>query len=79
MINQKKSQKVTEIFNKIEDGSTLKDIAINAKDGKYRKSALEKINDEEILYDLVFKADDKTIRKNAGFSLLGIIFTWLQR
>ena len=46
VINQKKSPQLTEIFNKVEDENTLKDIAIEAKDKKYRKEALEKITDE---------------------------------
>ena len=47
VINQKKNQHVTEIFEKIEDEETLKDIAVSAVDRKFRKLALEKIDTQE--------------------------------
>lgn len=65
VINTKKNKNVDEIFNKIVDEETLKDIAIEAIDKNYRRLSLEKIEDADILYDLVFKAKDSSIRKSA--------------
>ena len=65
VINQKKNQHVTEIFEKIEDEETLKDIAVSAVDRKFRKLALEKIDTQEILESIAFEAKDNEIRKLA--------------
>ena len=50
--NTKKSKNVDEIFEKIVDEETLKDIAINAIDRNYRRLSLEKIESEDVLCDL---------------------------
>ena len=63
VINTKKGPEVDEIFEKVVDEETLKWIAIDAQDKRYRNAAVEKINDADVLYDLVFKAKDKSIRK----------------
>ena len=65
VINTKKNPQVDEIFDKIVDEETLKWIAIEAKDKKYRNAAIDKIKDADVLYDLVFRAEDKSIRKTA--------------
>lgn len=65
VINTKKNSHVDEIFNKIVDEETLKWIAIEAVDKRYRTRALNKIDDAGILYDLVFKSNDSSIKKAA--------------
>ena len=65
VINTSKNPHVDEIFDKVADEETLKWIAIEAKDKKYRNLSIAKIEDPKVLYDLVFKAKDKSIRKAA--------------
>ena len=65
VINTKKNSNTDEIFNKIVDGETLKWIAIDAIDKRYRTRALDKIDDADALYDLVFKSKDNSIKKAA--------------
>ena len=65
VINTKKNVNVDAIFNKIVDEETLKWIAIEADDKRYRNEAIEKIHSEEILYDLVFESGDNSIRKSS--------------
>ena len=65
MLLIKKNPHVTEIFEKIEDEETLKDIAVSAVDRKFRKLALEKIDTQEILESIAFEAKDNEIRKMA--------------
>ena len=63
VINTKKNPNVDEIFNKITDENTLKWIAKDAQDKRYRNASVEKINDSKVLYELVFEAKDSSIRK----------------
>ena len=65
VINTKRNSHIDELFDKVVDGETLKWIAIEAIDKKYRTRALNKIDDAEILYDLVFKSKDNSIKKAA--------------
>ena len=63
VINSKKNAQVDEIFEKVVDEETLKWIAIDAKDKRYRNASVEKINGADVLYELVFNANDNSIRK----------------
>ena len=65
VINSKKSKHVDAIFNKITDEETLKWIAIEANDKKYKNYAVDKIDNADILYDLVLKSKDNSIKKAA--------------
>ena len=67
VINTKKNPHVDDIFNKVVDEETLKWIAIEADDKRYRTQAIEKIDSADILYDLVFESKDKSIRRAAVF------------
>ena len=71
VINTKKNPHVDEIFNKVTDEETLKWIAIDADDRRYRNEAVERISSPEVLYDLVFEAKDILICEilffNCGF------------
>ena len=51
VINTKKNPHVDDIFNKVVDEETLKWIAIEADDKRYRTQAIEKIDSADILYD----------------------------
>ena len=65
VLNTKKNPGADEIFQKVQDEETLKWIAIDAIDKRYRKEAAEKIESEEVLKDLVFKSDDSSVKKIA--------------
>ena len=64
VINTKKNPHVDEIFEKVVDEETLKWIAIEADDKRYRNEAVSKIESREVLQDLVFKANDNDIKSS---------------